>query len=194
VLRLDKGGEYDSNVFHEFCKHHGIKIQFTSRYTPQQNGVVERKNITIMNMARSMLKEKQLSNDFWGEAISCSIYVLNRSPTKSVKKKFPQEAWTCMSCSEVQFRVFGCVAYAHVPKELRRKIDEKSEKCIFLGYNDQSKAYKLYNPVRKKVIISRSVEFKEDGAWDGSIDKNIPIREVIPQEEDAMEEKIAQGG
>jgi len=62
-----------------------------------------------------------------------------------------------MSCSVAHFRVFDCVAYAHIPKELRRKLDDKSEKCIFLGYNEHSKAYKLYNPVIKKVIISKNV-------------------------------------
>jgi transposase InsO family protein len=64
VLRSDRGCKYDSNVFHDFCKQHGIKREFTTRYSPQQNGVAERKNRTIMNMARRMLKEKQFSNDF----------------------------------------------------------------------------------------------------------------------------------
>jgi transposase InsO family protein len=128
VLRSNRGGEYDSHVFHDFYKKHGIKRQFKSRYTPKKNGVAERKIKTIINMARSMLKEKQLSNGFWGEAIDLSVYVLNRSPTKSVNNKVPQEAWTCMSCNVAHFRVFGCVAYAHVPKELRRKLDERSER------------------------------------------------------------------
>jgi len=146
-----------------------------------------------MNMARSMLKEKQFSNYLWRETISFSIYVLNRSPTKSVKNKVPQEAWTCMSCSVAHFRVFGCVEYAHDPKELR-KLDDISEKCIFLGYNDQSKEYKLYNQVTKKVIINRDVEFKEDEACNESIDKTIYVGVVIPQEEDEAEEHISQGG
>jgi hypothetical protein len=119
---------------------------------------------------------------------------LNRSPTKSVRNKVPQEAWIGMSCSVAHLRVFGCVAYAHVPKELRRKLDERSEKCIFLGYNDQSKAYKLYNLVTKKVIINRDVEFKEDEAWDGSIDMTISVGAAVPQEGDEVEEQIAQGG
>ena len=95
-----------------------------------------------MNMARSMLKEKHLPNEYWGEALACSIYILNRSPTKSVKNKVPQEAWSGRSCSVAHLRIFGCVAYAHVPKELRKKLDDKSEKYIFLGYSNQSKAYK----------------------------------------------------
>jgi transposase InsO family protein len=73
----------------EFCWCHGIKRQFTTRYTPQQNGVAERKNQTIINMARSMLKEKYLSNEYWGDVTICSMYTLNKSPTKSVKKQLP---------------------------------------------------------------------------------------------------------
>ena len=65
ILRLDKGGEYKSNEFLEYCRYHGIKKQFTTSYTPQQNGVVEWKNHRIMEMARSMLKGKNLSNEYW---------------------------------------------------------------------------------------------------------------------------------
>ena len=67
-------------------------------------------------------------------------------------------------------RVFGCVAYAHVPDELRKKLDNKGDKCIFVGYSDESKAYKLYNPSTKKVIIRRDVQFIEEEAWDGSLE------------------------
>jgi hypothetical protein len=147
-----------------------------------------------MNMARSMLKEKHLSNDFWGEVVTCFVYVLNKSPTKSVKNEVPQESLKVMSCSVAQFRVFGCVPYACVPKEFKRKLDYRSEKIIFLGYIDESKSYKLYNPMTKKVIINTDVEFKEDEAWDGSINKTIFVRETIPQVEDEAEEHIAQGG
>jgi len=82
VLRIDKGGEYISNDFLRFCWEHGIHKQFT-RYTPQQNGVVERKNRTIMDMA-SMLKAKNFPNDYWDKAITCAAYILNRCATKSV--------------------------------------------------------------------------------------------------------------
>lgn len=136
VLRLDRGGEYDSKEFHAFCKQHGIRRQFTTRYTLQQNGVAERKNMTIMNKVRSMLKGRDLSNEYQVEAVACVIYVNNRSPTKSVMNRVPEQAWLGMSCSISQLRVFGCVAYAHVPKERRGKLDDKSEKCIFTGYSE----------------------------------------------------------
>lgn len=89
ILILDRGGEYSSNEFLDFCRDHGIKKQFTTKYTPHQNGVVERKNRNIMEMARSMLKAKNLSNVFWVEVVACVVYILNRSPTKSVKDRIP---------------------------------------------------------------------------------------------------------
>lgn len=122
-----------------------------------------------MNMARIMLKEKNLSNEYWAEAVACSVYILNPSPTSSVKDKVPQEAWSGMKSGVSHFRVFGCVAYAHIPEELRKKLDDRSEKCIFIGYSEQSKAYRLYNPVTKKFLVSRDVNFLEDKAWEDQL-------------------------
>ena len=85
--------------------------------------------------------------------------------------------------------IFGCVTYTHVPDELRKKLDIKGEKCIFVGYSDESKAYKLYNPSTKKVIISRDVKFIEEEAWDGSLEKTINVKACIPHED--KEELIA---
>ena len=171
LLRSDIGGEYMLTDFMDLCQSHGIERQFTTRYTPQHNGVAERKNQTIMNMARSRLKEKHLSNEYWGDAIICSIYIMNRSPTKSVKNQVPQEAWSCKNNNISHLRISGCVAYAHVPQQMRRNLDERSEKCVFVGYNEDSKEYRLYNPITKKYVINKDVEFKEEEVWNGSIDK-----------------------
>jgi hypothetical protein len=94
-------------------------MQTTTRYTPQQNGVAKRKNQTIMNMARTLLKEKSLSNIFWVEAVACSTYLLNRSPTTKLKMQFPQEAWSGTKLNVVHLRTFRCIAYTHIPSELR---------------------------------------------------------------------------
>ena len=135
----------------------GIHKKFTTRCTPQQNGVGERKNRTIMDMVKSRLKAKHFQNEYWTEAINCAAYILNRCPTKSVINKVPEEAWSGIKKFVTHMKVFGCVAYAHVPDQLRKKLDNKGEKCIFFGYSDDSKVYKLYNPSTKKVIISRDV-------------------------------------
>lgn len=93
-----------------------------------------------------------------------------------------------MSCNVSHFRIFGCIAYAHVPKQLRKKLDDRSDKCIFLGYDEESKAYKLYKPITKKVIISRDVLFKEEDSWDEPL---IGLWELqIPQPEDEEEEEL----
>eukprot|EP00253_Pinus_taeda_P008645 PITA_08645 len=139
-LRIDKGGEYISKEFLRFCRENGIHKQFTARYTPQQNGVAERKNRTIMDMARSMLKEKHLPNDYWAEAVNCAAYILNRCPTKVVMNKVPEEAWSGRKQGVTHMKFFGCVAYAHIPNQLRRKLDNKEQKCIFIGYSEESKA------------------------------------------------------
>jgi hypothetical protein len=137
-------------------------MQTKARYTPQQNGVAERKNQTIMNMARNFLREKCLSNLFWVEAVACSFYLLNRSPTTSLKMNVPQEAWSGTKLHVAHLRTFGCIAFAHIPLELRKKFDDRSEKCIFVGYSETSKAYKLYNPISKKLILRRDVKFIEN--------------------------------
>ena len=166
-LRTDRGGEYISNDFIKFCKDYGIKRQLTTSFTPQQNGVCERKNRTIVNMARSMLHSQDLEFMFWADACRTSVYILNRSPTKSLEGITPYEAWYERKPSVEHFRVFGCLAYAHIPDEKRRKLDPKRKACIFMGYCKNSKAYRLYNPKTKSIVISRDVIFDE-GAPIGS--------------------------
>ena len=160
--RSDDGGEYDSHEFLEFFMQHDIQRQFTTRYTSQQNGVVERKNRTIMNIAHSMLSHKKLSYEYWAQVVGCSVYLLNRSPTVTVQDKIPEEVWSGTKTSVAHLRIFGFVAFAHIPNELRRKLDKKSEHCIFTGYNEQHKAYKMYNLVTKRVVVRRDVKFIED--------------------------------
>ncbi|KAF7112931.1 hypothetical protein RHSIM_RhsimUnG0178000 [Rhododendron simsii] len=88
-----------------------------------------------------------------------------KSPTLAVQNMTPEEAWSGQRPAVDHFRIFGCVAYAHIPDQKRKKLDDKGEKCIFLGVSDQSKAYKLYNPITKKILISRDVIFDEAQTW-----------------------------
>lgn len=127
-----------------------------------KNCATESKNRTIMETARSMLKAKHFPNDYWAQVVTCVAYILNRCTTKSVHNVVPKEAWCGSKHSVTHMRVFGCVAYANVPNELRKKLDRKGEKCIFVGYNDESKEYKLYNLLTKKVIISKDMHFIEE--------------------------------
>src|ERR1044072_2337374 len=126
TLRTDRGTEYI--VCDDFLRKQGVKHQMTARYTPQQNGVAERKNRTVMNMVRSMLYCKKLPKSFWAEAVACAVYLLNRCPVKSVRGKTPEEAWSGKRPNLSHLKVFGCVAYAHVPDQLRKKLDDKAER------------------------------------------------------------------
>ena len=104
-LRTDRGGEYTSSEFSAFCKEQGIRRQLTTAYTPQQNGVAERKNRTVMNMVRSMLSMRKVPKILWAEAVNWTFYILNRCPTVAVKDVTPQEAWNGIKPNVEHLRV-----------------------------------------------------------------------------------------
>jgi hypothetical protein len=140
VLRTHNGGEFYGNEFEEFCKKCCIARQKTTPYTPKQNGVAERMNKTSMEKARSILSVVELGHEFWAEAMGTTCYLVNRSPSLVMDDKNEKTP------SLENLRVFGCGAYVHVPKENRSKLDNKAEKCIFMGYKDGVKGYKIWNP------------------------------------------------
>jgi transposase InsO family protein len=109
ALRTDRGGEFTSKNFAQFCEGLGIKHYLTAPYSPQQNGVVERRNQTVVGMARSLLKSKGLPGQFWGEAVATAVYLLNRAPTKSVRGMTPYEALYKVKPSVEHLRTFGCI-------------------------------------------------------------------------------------
>lgn len=165
-LCTDRGGEFTSQEFNNFCDVNGIQRQLTAAYTPQQNGIAERKNRTIMNMVRSMLSEQKVPKTFWPEAVNWTVHVLNRSPTLVVRDKTPEEAWSGIKPCVSYFRVFGCISRVHVPDSKRTKLDDKNMSCVLLGVSEESKAYRLYDPISQKIITSRDVVFEEDKSWD----------------------------
>ncbi|KAJ9542648.1 hypothetical protein OSB04_029154 [Centaurea solstitialis] len=116
-------------------------------------------------MGRSMMTASKLPKEFWAEGVATAVYLLNISPTKAVMNRTPYEAWKGRKPRVSHLRIFGCIAYALVTSPSRSKLDEKSQKCIFVGYSSQSKAYRLYNPMSGKVIISRDVKFNEQETW-----------------------------
>jgi len=140
-VRTDRGGEFTSNEFNEFCKINGISRQLTTSYTRQQNGVAEHKNRTIMNMVRCMLCDKKVPISFWSEPAKWTVHVLNRSLTLTVKDKTPEEMWSGIKPRVDYFKVFGSLAHGHVPDTRRSKLDDKSMQCVLLGVSDESKAY-----------------------------------------------------
>ncbi|KAL3500573.1 hypothetical protein ACH5RR_039666 [Cinchona calisaya] len=116
-------------------------------------------------MARSMLRSQNLPNQFWDEAISTAVFLLNISPTRATINQTPFEAWKGRKPSVSHLRVFGCIAYALINSQQLHKLDGKAEKCIFIGYCSQSKAFHLYNPNTGKIIVRREVQFEEGSCW-----------------------------
>ena len=161
TLRTDNGGEYTSNKFEKYLKDEGIRHEKTIPKTPEQNGVAERLNRTLVESARSMLLDANLSKSYWAEAVSTAVYLKNRSPTKAVQGETPYEAWYGEKPTVDHLRVFGCDAYAHIPKDERRKFDTKARKCILVGYGEETKGYRLYDVTEKKILYSRDVQFNE---------------------------------
>ena len=134
TLHSNRGGEYMSKEFNAFLTERGIKHQCTVPYTPQQNGVAERKKrVTYGGGALCMVKSQVLPHAFWLEAIMCATYVLNRCPTKALQNITPYESWHGRKPSVAHLRVFGCLAYALVPVQQHKKLDDKVVKCVFVG-------------------------------------------------------------
>ncbi|MCO5546822.1 hypothetical protein L7F22_000258 [Adiantum nelumboides] len=158
TLRTDRGGEYMSGAFKDFLGKKGIKHQCTMPYTLQQNGVAKRKNRSLMEMARCMLKAKSLPHNLWMEAVACAAHVLTRCPTRALKTITPYESWYDKKSSVSYLCVFGCLSYAHIPQQLRGKLDDKAVKCIFVGYNSGRKGYRLYNPATNKIFAETTAQ------------------------------------
>jgi hypothetical protein len=166
AFRSDRGGEFNSIDFKEYCDEHGIKHFTTTPYTPQQNGVVERRNRTVVEMARCLLKSKNVPGEFWGEAVTTAVYLLNRAPTKSLQGRTPYEAWHNIKPKVHHLRTFGCVAHVKKIGPGVLKLSDRSTPMVFIGYEASTKGYRVYDPVAKKLHISRDVIFQESKAWD----------------------------
>ncbi|RDY04997.1 hypothetical protein CR513_11212, partial [Mucuna pruriens] len=147
VLRTYGGGEYVSNKFKEFCKSEGVIHKVTPPYTPQNNGTVEKRNKIMLNLVRCMLKNKNIPSFLWEEAISIVGYILNRSSTRIVEDKTPEEAWTGAKLNVTHLRIFGL---------LRRKLDDKGTPHILIGYHS-TRGYKLYELESGQVFTSKEV-------------------------------------
>lgn len=155
-IRCDNGGEYIANGLKQYCKMKGIVIDYTIPYSPQLNGTAERMNRTLLEKARAMLFDSNLSKEMWGEAILTSAYLINRSPTTS-QDVTPAERWYNRKPDLAKLQIFGSVAYAKVLGYVK-KLDERSKEAIFVGYT--TNGYRLWDPLKRKTFVSRDVIFK----------------------------------
>uniref|UniRef100_A0ACD5ZKI0 Uncharacterized protein n=1 Tax=Avena sativa TaxID=4498 RepID=A0ACD5ZKI0_AVESA len=171
VLRTDNDDKFTATEFASYCADEGIQRHYSAPYNPQQNGVVERRNQTVVEMAQALLKQRGMPAVFWGGAVLTAVYILNRSPTKALDDKTSYEAWHGRKPAVSHLQVFGCLAFA---KELGHigKLDDRSTPGVFIGYAEGSKAYRILDPKTQRVRTARDVVFNEGRgwAWDKAVD------------------------
>ncbi|KAJ3527698.1 hypothetical protein NMY22_g9685 [Coprinellus aureogranulatus] len=162
-IRSDNGGEYIGAEVEAFLKSHGIFHEKTAPYTPEQNGLAERMNQSLRNSATAMLIDSGLPKTYWTEAMTMAAHIIARTPAAGIGGDIPYERMFKRKVDPTTLRPFGCVAYALIPKDLRKgKFDSNARKCILLGYQSEQRAYRLLDLATKKVISSRHVAFDED--------------------------------
>ena len=184
ILRSDGGLEYCNHSMKTFCELNGIVHQTSCPYSPQQNGLAERYNRTIAERARCMLFDANLTRGFWAEAVSTAVKLINSS-TNASTKSVPDVMWSGKPVDYARFRVFGCKAMAKIPDQKRKKLDKKSTECIFVGYADEQKGYRLFVKATKKIIVSRDVIFFENSRSDSEkISNNIIDYPILVSERD----------
>jgi hypothetical protein len=165
VLRSDRGGEFLAGAFQSVCEQAGIRHHFTAPYTPQQNGVVERKNRTVMEMARALLKSMNIPGVFWAEAVRHAVYLLNRLPTKPMGDRTPYEAINGRKPHLGHLRMFGCTGHVRPAVPHLKKLDDRSLPMVYLGIEEGSKAHRMFNPNNNRIVVSRDVVFEESRKW-----------------------------
>nr|GEY40080.1 zinc finger, CCHC-type [Tanacetum cinerariifolium] len=159
-LRTDNGLEFCNREFKQLCIESGIARHLIVAGMPQQNGLAERMNRTLMDEVRCLLIQSGLPKTFWAEATCTAAYLINRSPSTVIEKKTPMEMWSGHPSDYGMLRTFGCVAYSHVQQG---KLELRAVKCILLGYPEGVKGYRLYRLDNKspKIVTSRNVVFNE---------------------------------
>jgi len=179
--KYDESGQHPG-PFAKFLKRRGICAQYTMLGTPQQNGVSERGNRTLMDMVRSMLSKPTIPVSLWMYALKSSLYLLNRLPSKAVQKT-PFELWTGRKPSLRHLHVWGFQAEVRIYNLKEKKLDARTISGYFIGYSAKSKGYMFYCPTHStRIIESGNARFIENGETSGSdTSQNVEIKEVRVQ-------------
>ncbi|GJS14898.1 putative ribonuclease H-like domain-containing protein [Tanacetum coccineum] len=155
IIRSDNGTEFKNKVMDEFCREKGIKREYSVARTPQQNGVAERKNRTLIEAARTMLADSKLPTTFWAEAVSTACYVQNRVLIVKPHNKTPYELFRGIKPAIGFMKPFGCHVTILNTLDKLGKFDGKSDEGFFVGYSLSSKAFRVYNIRTRKVQGNR---------------------------------------
>jgi hypothetical protein len=190
TIRSDHIGEFENHIFKQFCETNGIYHNFSAPRTPQQNGVLERKNRILEELGRTMINENNIPKYFWADAINTTCYVLNRILIRPILNKTPYELLKGRKPNVSHLHIFGCKCFVlNNGKENLGKFDSKADEGIFLGYSQSSKAYRVYN--KRLLIVEESMHVSFDESYpkivgegifiDGS---SVPSENIIKDQEE----------
>ena len=191
-IRSNHGKEFKNSYMESFCTRLGISQEFSAPITSQQNGVEERKNKVIQEMARAMLYNKNVARNLWGEAVNTVCHTVNKVYFRPGTKKTPYEIWKGRKPNVKYFRIFGSTCFILKDRENVGKFDSRSDEGIFLVYFSTSKAYRVYNKGTMKVMETVNVVIDESS--DSSSEKGIEelTREIIPPKPRVVQEIVEQ--
>ena len=177
MLRCDGAGEYISDAFKQYLKEKGTIQEVTPPYTAQWNGIAERYNRTIMDKARCMLKTKAMDNRFWGEAVSTANFLKNRSPTKKLDQT-PEEKYSNQKPTFKNFKVFGSRVQFKDNFPQKKKLANRSQEGVFVGYSEETKAFRIWTK-GNKIALSRDVTFFEDQIYKLAEDEKVEEANLV---------------
>jgi transposase InsO family protein len=160
-LQTDNAAEFMSRSVLEFCSNEGIIHQTSVPYDHEQQGLAERPNRTILESAEAMRHHAGLKPQFWADAVAASVYLYNRFPHTSLDFRTPFEKWFNHTPNLCHVRVFGCNAWVHQQNKFHKKLTPKAYRAVFIGYADRQKAYRLWDPEKMQLVVSRDVVFDE---------------------------------
>ena len=170
ILRNDNGKECFSTPFSSFMSSHEILHQSSYAYTPQQNGVAERKNHHLVETAPTLLLHHKVPQSFWGDAILDACYLINRMPSSVLHDQISHSILLpTQPLFYLPSRVFGCICFVHILTPRKDKLSTKATKCVFLGYSRLQRGYRCYSPNTNRYFISADVTFFEDSSFFSSI-------------------------
>lgn len=164
ALQSDNGKEYCNKEFDQCLEQNGIARRLSTPHTPQQNGVAERKNRMLIEMARCIMRQTNVPPVFWAEAVNTACYVRNRCTTTALNGQLPYKLWKGKTLTVTYFQIFGSEAFVLNKNPQKGKLDSRSEEGIFMGYSNESKAYRVWLPKSRK--LSRDVKFINESAFD----------------------------
>ncbi|GJY35406.1 retrovirus-related pol polyprotein from transposon TNT 1-94 [Tanacetum coccineum] len=161
TVRTDRGTEFLNKTLHAYFKEEGIEHQTSTPRTPEQNGVVERRNRTLVEAARTMLSASKLPLSFWAEAVATTCYTQNRSIIISTHGKTAYHIINDRKPSIKHLHIFGCICYITRDGENLDKMKEKGDPCVMVGYSTQSKGYRVYNKRTRLIVESYITSLKK---------------------------------